>query len=104
MAPRTLYDKLWQAHAVREEEDGSTLLYIDCQLVHEVTSPQAFEGLRLAGREPWRPDSIVWPTMTLQLKNLISSLRVCLISKYARELKICEGDFTINNHLVTRVK
>ena len=59
MAARTLYDKLWQAHAVREEEDGSTLLYIDCQLVHEVTSPQAFEGLRLAGREPWRPDSIV---------------------------------------------
>jgi len=54
MAGKTLYDKLWEAHVVREEEDGSSLLYIDRQLLHEVTSPQAFEGLRLAGRSPWR--------------------------------------------------
>ena len=59
MSGRTLYDKLWDEHAVQTAEDGTTLLYIDCQLVHEVTSPQAFEGLRLAGRAPWRPDSIV---------------------------------------------
>ncbi|HLF98379.1 MAG TPA: 3-isopropylmalate dehydratase large subunit [Methylococcaceae bacterium] len=52
--PRTLYDKLWDAHVVRTESDGSALLYIDRQLLHEVTSPQAFEGLRLAGRKPWR--------------------------------------------------
>ncbi len=57
MAGQTLYDKLWDAHKVRENEDGSTLLYIDRQLVHEVTSPQAFEGLRLADRKPWRVDT-----------------------------------------------
>jgi 3-isopropylmalate/(R)-2-methylmalate dehydratase large subunit len=50
----TLYDKLWDDHVVRVDEDGTALLYIDRQLVHEVTSPQAFEGLRLAGRQPWR--------------------------------------------------
>ena len=59
MVERTLYDKLWDEHVVRTEADGTTLLYIDRHLVHEVTSPQAFEGLRLAGRRPWRTDSIV---------------------------------------------
>ncbi len=59
MAKKTLYDKLWDAHVVREESDGTCLLYIDRHLVHEVTSPQAFEGLRLAGRKPWRKNSIV---------------------------------------------
>ena len=54
MAGKTLYDKLWDAHVVRQNEDGSCLLYIDRQLVHEVTSPQAFEGLKLAGRKVWR--------------------------------------------------
>ena len=53
---RTLLDKVWDAHVVRELEDGRTLLYIDRHLVHEVTSPQAFEGLRLAGRKVRRPD------------------------------------------------
>jgi len=51
---RTLYDKLWQSHVVAEMGDGAALLYIDRHLVHEVTSPQAFDGLRLAGRKPWR--------------------------------------------------
>ncbi len=55
----TLYDKLWDAHVVHTEEDGTTLLYIDRHLVHEVTSPQAFEGLRLAGRQPWRRDCVI---------------------------------------------
>ena len=50
----TLYDKLWQAHVVRENADGSTLIYIDRHLLHEVTSPQAFSGLAAAGRRPWR--------------------------------------------------
>jgi 3-isopropylmalate/(R)-2-methylmalate dehydratase large subunit len=59
MGPRTLYDKLFDSHVVREESDGTALLYIDRHLVHEVTSPQAFEGLKLAGRKPWRAQSIV---------------------------------------------
>ncbi|HLB14480.1 MAG TPA: 3-isopropylmalate dehydratase large subunit [Burkholderiales bacterium] len=59
MAPQTLYDKLWASHTVHAEDDGTTLLYIDRHLVHEVTSAQAFEGLRLAGRKVWRPGSIV---------------------------------------------
>ncbi len=59
MTAKTLYDKLWDDHVVRTEEDGTALLYIDRHLVHEVTSPQAFEGLRLAGRKPWRTESIV---------------------------------------------
>ncbi len=54
MGGKTLYDKLWDAHAVRDNGDGTALLYIDRQLVHEVTSPQAFEGLRLADRPLWR--------------------------------------------------
>jgi len=57
MAGKTLYDKLWQQHEVRDNGDGTSLIYIDRQLVHEVTSPQAFEGLRLAGRKPWRVDA-----------------------------------------------
>ena len=59
MVPQTLYDKLWADHLVHVEEDGTALLYIDRHLVHEVTSPQAFEGLRLAGRKVWRTDSVV---------------------------------------------
>jgi len=59
MAGKTLYDKLWDAHVVRAEPDGTALLYIDRHLVHEVTSPQAFEGLRIAGRKPWRTSSIL---------------------------------------------
>ena len=54
IAPRTLYDKLWDAHVVHQEDDGTALIYVDRHLVHEVTSPQAFEGLKLAGRKPWR--------------------------------------------------
>ena len=59
MVARTLYDKLWDSHVVRQEDDDTALLYIDRHLVHEVTSPQAYEGLRLAGRKPWRSESIV---------------------------------------------
>ncbi|MDH4360247.1 MAG: aconitase family protein, partial [Nitrospirota bacterium] len=55
MGRKTLFEKIWDQHVVREEPDGTTLLYIDRHLVHEVTSPQAFEGLRLAGRKPRRP-------------------------------------------------
>ncbi len=57
MAGKTLYEKIWDQHVVRDNGDGTALLYIDRQLVHEVTSPQAFEGLRLAGRKLWRVDA-----------------------------------------------
>src|SRR6185312_673112 len=57
--PQTLYEKLWSSHVVREEADGTGLLYIDRHVVHEVTSPQAFEGLEVAHRKPWRVESIV---------------------------------------------
>jgi len=57
MAGKTLYDKLWDSHLVKQRDDGSALLYIDRHIIHEVTSPQAFEGLRLAGRKPWRIDA-----------------------------------------------
>ena len=56
---RTLYDKLWDSHLVHTEDDGTALLYIDRHLVHEVTSAQAYDGLRAAGRKPWRVDSVV---------------------------------------------
>lgn len=59
MAGKTLYDKVWDAHVVQQQEDGTVLLYIDRHLVHEVTSPQAFEGLQLAGRKPWRISSML---------------------------------------------
>ncbi len=57
--PQTLYDKLWDSHVVHTEDDGTALLYIDRHLVHEVTSAQAYEGLRVAGRKPWRVESVV---------------------------------------------
>ena len=59
MGPQTLYDKLWASHVVHAEDDGTTLVYIDRHLVHEVTSPQAYEGLKLASRKVWRPGSVV---------------------------------------------
>jgi len=57
MSGKTLYDKLWDSHVVTDRPDGSSLIYIDRHMLHEVTSPQAFEGLRIAGRKPWRIDA-----------------------------------------------
>ena len=57
MAAKTMFEKIWESHVVRTEPDGTVLLYIDRHLVHEVTSPQAFEGLQLAGRKPRRPSA-----------------------------------------------
>jgi len=59
MSAKTLYDKLWDSHVVRQDADGTALIYIDRHLVHEVTSPQAFEGLKLAHRKPWRTASML---------------------------------------------
>ena len=70
MAAKTLYDKLWEEHVVRDYGNGVCLLYIDRQLVHEVTSPQAFEGLRLAGRKPWRRSaSLAVPDHNVPTRN-----------------------------------
>ena len=57
--PRTLFDKIWESHLVDQQEDGTCLLYVDRHLVHEVTSPQAFEGLRQSGRKVRRPDAVL---------------------------------------------
>lgn len=89
---QTLYDKLWDAHVVRTEEDGTALLYIDRHIIHEVTSPQAFEGLRLANRELWRKNSIIatpdhnTPTTPgfTTIDDPISRLQVDTLDKNAR--------------------
>jgi 3-isopropylmalate dehydratase large subunit len=72
LAPRTLYEKIWDAHVVERRDDGTCLIYIDRHLVHEVTSPQAFEGLRLAGRKVRRPDL----TLAVPDHNLPTTPRV----------------------------
>src|SRR5690606_23686620 len=59
MVAKTLYDKLWYTHLVQQRDDGSTLIYMDRHIDHDDTSPHAFDGLRLAGRKPWRVDSIL---------------------------------------------
>ena len=99
---KTLYDKLWDEHVVHVEDDGTTTLYIDRHLMHEVTSPQAFEGLRLANRKPWRVSSIVatadhntpttgWekgmdgitdPIARLQVETLDKNIRACGCAAY----------------------
>jgi 3-isopropylmalate/(R)-2-methylmalate dehydratase large subunit len=93
---RTLYDKLWDSHVVHVEEDGTALLYIDRHLVHEVTSPQAFEGLKLAGRKPWRIGSVVatadhntpttgWERGIAGIEDPISRLQVETLSANIKE-------------------
>ena len=104
MAGLTLYDKLWESHLVKNLDDGTSLIYIDLHFLHEVTSPQAFEGLRLAGRKPWRaganmatPDhnvpttkdersrgveGILDPTSKIQVKSLDSNCLEFGISEF----------------------
>lgn len=108
MAGKTLYDKLWDRHVVSQRDDGSALVYIDRHIVHEVTSPQAFEGLRLAKRKPWRVDSVVAtpdhnvPTTTNERINGIagiadptSKIQVQTLDDNCDELGILE--FKIND-------
>ena len=98
---QTLYDKLWQSHVVHQESDkpdGMALVYIDRHLVHEVTSPQAFEGLKLAGRKPWRRDSILAvadhnvPTTgrSQGISDPVSRLQVETLDQNCEELGITE--------------
>jgi 3-isopropylmalate/(R)-2-methylmalate dehydratase large subunit len=80
MAGKTLYDKLWDSHRVEDRSDGTSLLYIDRHLLHEVTSPQAFEGLKLAGRKIWRPGANLAtpdhnvPTLTDERKGGVAAI------------------------------
>ena len=98
MAGKTLYDKLWDAHVVRQNDDGTCLIYIDRHLIHEVTSPQAFEGLRLAGRRPWRVDANLAtadhnvPTTDRRtgIADPISRLQVDTLDDNCREFGITE--------------
>ncbi|ABA59380.1 3-isopropylmalate dehydratase, large subunit [Nitrosococcus oceani ATCC 19707] len=98
MAGKTLYDKLWNSHVVRTNPGGTALLYIDRHLVHEVTSPQAFEGLRLAGRKPWRkganlavPDHNVPTTDRSQgIQDPISRIQVEALDRNCQELGLTE--------------
>lgn len=102
MTGKTLYDKIWDAHVVHADEDGSTLLYIDRQLIHEVTSPQAFEGLRLTGRRPWRVDASLAvadhnvPTTAREsgIADPVSRLQVETLETNCREFGITEFAMT----------
>ncbi len=103
MKARTLYDKIWDAHLVKQRDNGTALLYIDKHLIHEVTSPQAFEGLRLAGRRLWRkdanfatPDHNI-PTTSAErrqglagIKDPVSKLQVHTLDENCKEFNIFE--------------
>jgi 3-isopropylmalate/(R)-2-methylmalate dehydratase large subunit len=93
---QTLYDKLWDGHLVHAEEDGTSLLYIDRHLIHEVTSPQAYEGLKLANRKPWRVDSVVatadhntptehWEEGMAGVRDGVARLQIETLDKNMRE-------------------
>ncbi len=102
MSAKTLYDKLWDDHVVHTEEDGSSLIYIDRQLIHEVTSPQAFESLRLAGRTPWRTDrnlavadhNVPTTDRSVGIADPVSRLQVETLDKNCAEFGITEFDMS----------
>lgn len=105
MSAKTLYDKLWENHLVKQRDDGSALLYIDRHLLHEVTSPQAFEGLRLAGRKPWRIDAnLATPDHNVPTTNraagvagiddLVSKLQVTTLDDNCADFGILEFKMT----------
>ena len=98
MSGKTLYDKLWDDHVVRTEQDGSALIYIDRHLVHEVTSPQAFESLRMAGRKPWRVNAnlavadhnVPTTNRSRGISDPVSRLQVETLDRNCREFGITE--------------
>lgn len=99
---KTLYDKLWDAHLVKDLGDGSALIYIDRHLIHEVTSPQAFEGLRMAGRKPWRlsanlavPDHNVPTTDRHNIEDPVSKLQLQTLDENCAKTGIIK--FEIND-------
>ena len=112
--PKTLYDKLWDAHVVWTDENGSTLIYIDRHLIHEVTSPQAFEGLRLAKRQPWRVLTNVAvhdhnvPTTERSggittVTDKVSRLQMETLSSNCQEYKITEFDMNHQSQGIVHV-
>jgi 3-isopropylmalate/(R)-2-methylmalate dehydratase large subunit len=100
MAGQTLYDKLWQEHVVHTQDDGTTLIYIDRHLLHEVTSPQAFAGLRDAARQPWRIDSnlavaehnVPTTNRSAGITDPVSKIQVETLSRNCKEFGITEFD------------
>ncbi len=98
---QTLYDKIWNAHVVHDFGDGSALIYIDRHLIHEVTSPQAFEGLKLAGRKPWRvraglavPDHNVPTVNQTHIEDKVSRLQLETLDKNCSETGIEKFEIT----------
>ncbi len=100
MAGQTLYDKLWQEHVVHTQDDGTTLIYIDRHLLHEVTSPQAFAGLRDAARQPWRINSnlavaehnVPTTNRSAGITDPVSKIQVETLSRNCKEFGITEFD------------
>lgn len=100
MADQTLYDKLWQAHVVHTQDDGTTLIYIDRHLLHEVTSPQAFAGLRDAARQPWRIDTnlavaehnVPTTNRSAGITDPVSKIQVETLTRNCKEFGITEFD------------
>ncbi|WP_395138182.1 aconitase family protein, partial [Armatimonas sp.] len=111
MKPRTLFEKIWDAHIVRDEAGKPALLYIDLHLVHEVTSPQAFEGLRLAGRKVRRPERTVAtmdhnvPTTSrlLPITDAISLKQIQALAKNCEEFGITLYDLHSDKQGVVHV-
>src|SRR6187551_2388761 len=94
--PRTLYEKIWDAHVIERRDDGTCLIFIDRHLIHEVTSPQAFEGLRLSGRKVRRPE-LTFATMdhnvpttnrSLPIIDQVSSIQIQTLAQNCREFGI----------------
>jgi 3-isopropylmalate/(R)-2-methylmalate dehydratase large subunit len=116
MTAKTLYDKIWDAHLVKQRDDGTSLIYIDRHLIHEVTSPQAFEGLRLAGRKPWRadanfatPDHNI-PTTSDErrqglegIKDPVSKIQVTTLGDNCKEFDIFELDMNDSRQGIVHV-
>ena len=100
MTGRTLYDKLWDEHVVRTEDDGTALLYIDRHLVHEVTSPQAFEGLDLAGRKVWRLSA----NLAVSDHNVPTTDRSQGIADPVSRLQVDTLDRNCDRHGITQFK
>ena len=100
MSGKTLYDKLWDSHVVREEDDGTSLIYVDRHLIHEVTSPQAFAGLKEAGRLPRRvganlavaDHNVPTTDRTKGISDAVSQLQVTTLDQNCKEFGITEYD------------
>ncbi len=107
MSAKTLFDKVWDSHVVYEEKGKPSILYVDLHLVHEVTSPQAFEGLRLAGRKVRRPNltfatkdhNVPTVDRSLPIEDPISAKQMEVLRQNCDEFGITLFGLTINSHL-----